>query len=686
MALRKSSLNHRALRAATAAAAVAILVVSGAGRSALGESPPHTTHDKNLYLLVDDHWIAEQQGLKRIINRAKPLDEPIIWPDDPKTEADCAWGNVIREPDGRFRLWYCTMMMGHTGGGPHEIAKAGVWGRGEDFTFRPRSAADGRDVESMLGRYAESKDGIRWTKPDLGLVEFRGSKRNNIVLNGEGASRQTAGALTNFDGYTILRDDAEPDANKRYKMIAHWESVHCWDNHELSGSLGRPQAVIDRYWDARGEYITYSPDGLRWEQPLERLTTLPSGGGDRLLVVRDHRRGRWMAYVREGGWSYPAFSHSADLVKWSAANPARQITPEDVQAPAVECMIPFNYGNQDLGFPCGMDKPKGILTVMLASRHDGGEWTWIDNREPFIPYGPKGSYCATGAVPLHNEPFVVGDELLIFFNAFSRNQNPPCPGKHQWVDDGSEPGFEIGKTAQFMVVRSRDDGVTWSQPENLTRKLKQESWWLLAPSPQSGIQLPDGTLVMPVQGRTGRERLETFATLMVSRDQGATWTVGKPGYTGGNECQAAMLGDGSIMLNIRNDHERYRAVVVTKDLGETWESHATSRNTLIEPNCNGSLLRVDYTHAGENKHLLLFANPHTQKGRTHHTIQVSFDDGQSWPKSHHRLLDEGLGAGYPSLTRIDDDHVGIVYEGSQAHLVFQKFTVAELLQPPSSPK
>lgn len=258
------------------------------------------------------------------------------------------------------------------------------------------------------------------------------------------------------------------------------------------------------------------------------------------------------------------------------------------------------------------------------------------------------------------------------------------PEKHQWVDDGSEPGFEIGKTAQFMMVSSRDDGLTWSKPRNLTRQLKQESWWLFAPAPQQGIQLPDGTLVMPVQGRTGREPLATFATVMISKDHGVTWTVGSPGYAGGNECQAVMLGDNSIMLNVRNDHERYRAVVISRDLGQTWEAHATSRNTLIEPNCNGSLLRVNYEESGQQKHVLLFANPHTQKGRTHHTIQVSFDDGKTWPSSHHLLLDEGRGAGYPSLTQIDDEHIGIVYEGSQSHLVFERFTLAELLKPAGS--
>ena len=54
-----------------------------------------------------------------------------------------------------------------------------------------------------------------------------------------------------------------------------------------------------------------------------------------------------------------------------------------------------------------------------------------------------------------------------------------------------------------------------SSPTNRSCRNRQRcAWWLLAPAPQSGFSLSDGTLVMPVQGRTGRERLATFATLM----------------------------------------------------------------------------------------------------------------------------------------------------------------------------
>ncbi len=314
------------------------------------------------------------------------------------------------------------------------------------------------------------------------------------------------------------------------------------------------------------------------------------------------------------------------------------------------------------------------IDIGLSRSTDGGK-AW----EPVRVIMDMGKY---GGLPEEqngcSDPGIIVDHKTgeIFCFAVWMHGNP---GKHQWTGDGSAPGYEIGKAAQILVVSSKDDGRTWTKPVNLTRKLKPTEWWLFAPSPQQGINLTDGTLVMPVQGRDAKG-IE-FSTIMTSSDQGTTWAVGMPAYSGGSECQAVQLGDGSIMLNIRNEHERFRAVFVTKDLGKTWQPHATNRKTLIEPNCNGSLLRVDYVEAGVKKHVLLFSNPHTQKGRTHQTIQVSFDDGLTWPGSHHLLIDEGRGAGYPSLTRVDGRHVGIVYEGSQAHLVFERFPLAELLVP-----
>jgi len=253
------------------------------------------------------------------------------------------------------------------------------------------------------------------------------------------------------------------------------------------------------------------------------------------------------------------------------------------------------------------------------------------------------------------------------------------PGKHQWSGDGSDPGFEIGKAAQFLMVRSTDDGFSWTPPENMTRKLKKAEWWLFAPAPTQGITLRDGTLVLPSDGRDAKG--ESFANIMYSRDHGKTWTVSNPGYSPGNECQAVELSDGSLMLNIRTrTRTGYRGVYVTRDLGETWRSHATHLDTLMEPRCSASLYRFDYEKDGAAGSMLLFANPQAKDGRHHHTLQVSFDEGKTWPKSHRFLLDEGRGRGYPSISRVDGGHVGIVYEGSRADVTFQKLSLEELLQ------
>lgn len=389
-------------------------------------------------------------------------------------------------------------------------------------------------------------------------------------------------------------------------------------------------------------------------------------------------------------------SHGVTAICSSIETSAGQITPSDDKAGTRQRIGVALRKHQDDGvhtyrIPALTQSAKGTLLCVYDMRRrasrdlqedidiglsrsvDGGQ-TW----EPVRVIMDMGEY---GGLPQElngcSDPGIIVDQKTGEILCFAVWMNGKA-GQHQWRGNGSEAGYEIGKTAQLLVVRSQDDGLTWTKPENLTRTFKQEAWWLLAPAPQQGINLPDGTLVMPMQGRDPQG--VPFSTIMVSRDHGATWSVSSPAYSDGTECQAAQLGDGSIMLNIRNNREKFRAVFVTSDLGQTWKPHATNRNTLIEPTCNGSLFRMDYTAAGQHKHMLLFANPHTQKTRTHHTIQVSLDDGLTWPEKYHILLDEGRGAGYPSFARVDDQHVGLVYEGSQSQLVFEKLSLDELLK------
>jgi len=52
----------------------------------------------------------------------------------------------------------------------------------------------------------------------------------------------------------------------------------------------------------------------------------------------------------------------------------------------------------------------------------------------------------------------------------------------------------------------------------------------------------------------------------------------------------------------------------------------------------------------------------------------------TWPDQYHTLLDSGRGRGYPSLSSIDEETIGVLYESSRADLVFQKIRMADLLE------
>ncbi len=252
------------------------------------------------------------------------------------------------------------------------------------------------------------------------------------------------------------------------------------------------------------------------------------------------------------------------------------------------------------------------------------------------------------------------------------------PGTHQWRGNGSEPGHSIAKSTQFMMVRSNDDGITWSVPENWTTRLKNPDWHLFAPAPGNGITKSDGTLVMPTQGRDAEGI--PFSNIMWSRDQGKSWIVGTHARSNTTECAVVELSDGSLMLNMRDNRNRKdksetngRAVSVTHDFGKNWTKHASDHHALPEPVCMASL--ISFTTA-EGQKVLFFSNPNSKFKREKMTVRVSLDDGKTWPEERQLLLDEKGGA-YSSLVMVDEETLGILYESSVADLVFERIPISE---------
>lgn len=249
-------------------------------------------------------------------------------------------------------------------------------------------------------------------------------------------------------------------------------------------------------------------------------------------------------------------------------------------------------------------------------------------------------------------------------------------GNRAW--HGSGPGLEPSETGQWVMTKSTDAGKSWSPAINLTRELKDPSWRLLLQGPGKGISMRDGTLVFPAQYKDA-ENLP-HATIVYSKDHGETWAIGAGARSNTTESQVVELSDGSLMLNMRDNRGGFRAVCVTRDLGATWTEHPSSRKALIEPVCMGSLISFPARKPGQ-PNILLFSNPHVSKApRRNITIQASFDEGMTWPEESKLLLHAPSCYGYSCMTVIDDNTVGILYEGGDgAHMIFESIPIREIL-------
>lgn len=222
-------------------------------------------------LFVDSLLVEEIRGLNFKIHapipREKVLELNMPW------EGCGSWGPTIIKDGDKFRMWYRAL---------------GDWSKDESVP---------EEEIVYFTAYAESDDGRNWNRPNLGLIEFEGSRDNNIVF--DRSDMKNAGVFL----------DSKPsvDSNTRFKAVG------------ALGSGARPSEI-------RG---MSSPDGLRWNyvndgEPLFVAEEPDWAFDSPVNAFYDTNSERYVIYTR--GW-YPdtpdnkiraiRTATSKDFIHWS---------------------------------------------------------------------------------------------------------------------------------------------------------------------------------------------------------------------------------------------------------------------------------------------------------------------------------------------------------------------------------
>lgn len=317
-------------------------------------------HQAELFL-HDDHLIAESEGLSPVMGKIeKHRANPVIVADRPWEMGNLGYACVIHDlEEGIYKMWY--------------------------------EARDEKDHGRCL--YATSKDGLTWQKPLLNQVEVDGSKQNNIVFTGQ------RGVKTKV--YWVIKDYADPDPEKRYKMM-----YHLWD------------------FGGRGVGIAHSPDGIRWK--ASPYVNLHGGFDTQNMMFWESRNGQYVGYFRRwlGGRRYIARATSPDGYHWSdpvvVHGPDEQDPAQwDLYTPGVIKLA--RARNAYVMVTAAFDWPSNTVSGHLGLSRDGV--AWFRFRQTFIPLGEQGAWDHGTIYPTPSD-VVVDGRTAIYYSGNGSGHGP----------------------------------------------------------------------------------------------------------------------------------------------------------------------------------------------------------------------------------------------------------------------
>lgn len=255
-------------------AAVVGAVSSLGGASAGAMSVPTGKNERLLLLAIDDQSLPYRKNVGLYLSKPTVRPEAVLKPSPFKSGAvdDLAahfYGTVLHDA-GKFRMWYY----------------ACYWGQNPDWPpLMKQQVAKPNLLPLFQGPlcYAESDDGLNWTKPSLGQVLFKGSRDNNAL----------ALPHTVVSGAIVIKDEEDPDPARRYKMT-----------YQFFPNFSQPP--IEEYGGQPSVALAVSPDGLRWTVigiPFPNQFVEPSSflKHDGQYVIHYQAAGNMGGYYAEGG-------------------------------------------------------------------------------------------------------------------------------------------------------------------------------------------------------------------------------------------------------------------------------------------------------------------------------------------------------------------------------------------------
>lgn len=239
-------------------------------------------------------------------------------------------------------------------------------------------------------------------------------------------------------------------------------------------------------------------------------------------------------------------------------------------------------------------------------------------------------------------------------------------------------------TQWTMVIDDQgSDGVVWGAPRNISSMLGP--WAGTLPGPGTAAQLPPSSQWPGRLVAIAHYGAYDADQVIYSDDHGLTWSLSNTSLKAMDEAVVVALSNGSLMVNMRNDHLNKcdcRATSISDDGGATWSLPIQYDPTLISPVCQASLVSIltnsssgdaaHYAQSSPRIPVLFFANPASKTDRANITIRRSDDNGATW-NNQMFLASPGdswggyscLAAGYPIWTDASQggrEYGGLLYE------------------------